>query len=64
MPSIRIVLDTSDFSVELHPVESTPPQKRINAMIYGPNGETVELDLDPIVADDLANCLMNPEDPS
>lgn len=56
MSSIRISLETSDFSVE------RDSNGRTNVMIYG-DGHTVELDLDPEVGVDLMVALANPEEP-
>lgn len=55
---MTVRLDTSDFSVE------SRPDGRVNAMIYAPEGDAIELDLDPGVARDLALALLDPEEPT
>ena len=59
MQSIRIALETSDFSVE----RSINMQGWVNVMVYGPDGSSVELEMHPGVAVDLSCALLAPEDP-
>jgi hypothetical protein len=59
MQRIRIVLETSDFSVE----HSTNARDWVNVTIYGPDGSSVELEMHPEVTTDLARALLLPEDP-